>query len=75
MYGVGSYGLAVSVAVGTAVGLRRWVGGLTHVSPFTLKLLQTFTPFVAVATAGVFNVGAMRYREGMYVSVFCCAEA
>ena len=65
---LGSYTLAVSVAVGVGLGMRAVVQRMERrgLRGGRLAAMQMLAPFTAVATAGVFNVGAMRYREALY---------
>jgi hypothetical protein len=73
-----SYGVATGVACGMSYGLGRVVqrlqasvggggggGGAAAPQPLGLKLLTRGLPWLAVATAGVANVLAMRYKEGL----------
>ena len=68
-----SYGVATGVACGMSYGLGRVVQGLqTRMGgaagapqPLSLKLLTRGLPWLSVATAGVANVLAMRYKEGL----------
>ena len=69
-----SYGVATGVACGMSYGLGRVVQGLQASvgggasgapQPLSLKLLTRGLPWLAVATAGVANVLAMRYKEGL----------
>jgi hypothetical protein len=76
-----SYGVATGTACGMSFGLGRVVqrlqasvgggggggggGGAAAPQPLGLKLLTRGLPWLAVATAGVANVLAMRYKEGL----------
>ncbi len=72
-----SYGVATGTACGMSFGLgrvvqrlQRSVGGASaelapHQQPLGLRLLSRGLPWLAVATAGVANVLAMRYKEGL----------
>ncbi len=70
-----SYTVAVGVACGMSYGLGRVVerlqrsmgggGGGGGKQPLSLKLLTRGLPWLAVATAGMANVLAMRYKEGI----------
>ncbi|SPQ97473.1 Sidoreflexin [Plasmodiophora brassicae] len=52
-----AYAAAVGASCGISVGLNQ----IAQVA--NLRLLKQFTPFVAVASAGVLNVTLMRYNE------------
>nr|CAB3266025.1 sideroflexin-5-like [Phallusia mammillata] len=54
---------AVSSAVGIALGLNILLKNSKGLNPATLKLIQRFIPFPAVATASVCNVVLMRHTE------------
>lgn len=60
-----SYGLATTVACSVAFSLNRVASRATG-SPAKIKLIQTLVPFTAVATAGVFNAAAMRYKDALH---------
>jgi len=71
-----SYGVATGVACGMSYGLGRVVqnlqasvgagsGGVGGSPPLSLKLLSRGLPWLSVATAGMANVVAMRYKEGV----------
>lgn len=68
-----SYGVATGVACGMSYGLGRVVqgvqagmgGGEGKPMPLSFKLLTRGLPWLSVATAGVANVLAMRYKEGV----------
>lgn len=68
-----SYTVAVGVACGMSYGLGRVVqrlqasvgGGAGAKQPLSLKLLSRGLPWLAVATAGMANALAMRYKEGI----------
>lgn len=54
---------AITSAVGIALGLNVLLKKSTRFSPSTLKLMQRFIPFPAVATASISNVVLMRHAE------------
>ncbi len=58
-----AYASATTAAVGISVGLGQSLRHFNRVSPSTKALLARFVPFVAVSTASVVNVAAMRYKE------------
>jgi hypothetical protein len=66
-----SYGVATGVACGMSYGLGKVVDGLqkrvggTGPQPFSLKLLMRGLPWMAVASAGMANAVAMRYKEAV----------
>ena len=68
-----SYGVATGVACGMSFALGRVVEGLVSrvggapgaPQPLGLKVLTRALPWAAVASAGVANVLAMRYKEGI----------
>ncbi len=68
-----SYGVATGVACGMSFGLGKVVQGLQGrmggaagaAQPLSLKLLTRGLPWLSVATAGMANVLAMRYKEGL----------
>lgn len=67
-----SYGVATSVACGMSYGLGKVVQGLNSKmgggpgpQPLSLKLLSRGLPWMAVASAGMANAVAMRYKEGV----------
>ncbi len=67
-----SYGVATGVAVGMSAGLGKVVqrmqarvGGAGGPQPFSLRLLMRGMPWMAVASAGMANAVAMRYKEAV----------
>lgn len=67
-----SYGVATSVACGMSWGLGKVVegfnsnlGGGPGGQPLGLKLISRGLPWMAVASAGMANAVAMRYKEGI----------
>lgn len=58
-----AYTTATATSVGLAVGLNRLVPKLKSLSPGAKALAGRLVPFVAVASAGCVNVGAMRWKE------------
>ncbi len=66
-----SYGVATGVACGMSFGLGKVVEGLQRKvggsgpQPFSLKLLMRGLPWMAVASAGMANAVAMRYKEAV----------
>jgi len=67
-----SYGVATGVACGMSFGLGKVVeslqakvGGDSAKQPFSLKLLMRGLPWMAVASAGMANAIAMRYKEAV----------
>ncbi|KAM0791679.1 hypothetical protein ACM66B_003955 [Microbotryomycetes sp. NB124-2] len=60
---IASYVSATLASCSIAVGLNSIVPRLKGVSPGTRALLARFVPFVAVASAGVVNIGLMRWKE------------
>lgn len=76
-----SYGFATSVACGMSYGLGKLVQNLSirmnngvvpsanAVLPFKLKMFTRAMPWFAVASAGMANALAMRYKEGVDVRV------
>jgi hypothetical protein len=68
-----SYGVATGVACGMSFALGKVVDGLVAraggtagaAQPLGLKVLTRALPWAAVASAGVANVLAMRYKEGI----------
>lgn len=67
-----SYGVATSVAVGASYGFGRVIERFTARAAAAggggglgLKLFTRAAPWCAVATAGVVNALAMRYKDGM----------
>ncbi|KAK4050590.1 Sideroflexin FSF1 [Microbotryomycetes sp. JL201] len=60
---IASYVSATLASCSIAVGLNSIVPRLTGVSPGTRALLAKFVPFAAVASAGVVNIGLMRWKE------------
>ncbi|KAK4054954.1 Sideroflexin FSF1 [Microbotryomycetes sp. JL221] len=60
---IASYVSATLASCSIAVGLNSIVPRLKGVSPGTRALLAKFVPFAAVASAGVVNIGLMRWKE------------
>lgn len=69
-----SYGVATGVACGMSFGLGKTVEALQRrmgpaapgaAQPLSVKLLMRGLPWMAVASAGVANAMAMRYKEGV----------
>ena len=58
-----AYVSATLASCSIAVGLNSIVPRLKGVSPGTRALLAKFVPFAAVASAGVVNIGLMRWKE------------
>ncbi|KDN44573.1 tricarboxylate carrier [Tilletiaria anomala UBC 951] len=62
----GAYAAATSAAVGISVGLTQAIPRMRNVAPGTRAILGRLVPFVAVGSASVVNVGAMRWREMLH---------
>lgn len=66
-----SYGVATGVAVGMSAALGKVVNSIQQKvggsgpQPLSLKLLMRGLPWMAVASAGMANAIAMRYKEGI----------
>eukprot|EP00922_Rhytidocystis_sp_ex-Travisia-forbesii_P070410 GHVS01105176.1.p1 GENE.GHVS01105176.1~~GHVS01105176.1.p1 ORF type:complete len:353 (-),score=42.29 GHVS01105176.1:149-1114(-) len=57
------YSCACLVSVGLAVGSSQWLSRSNKLSDVVRSRLRMIVPYVAVASAGVANVGLMRLRE------------
>eukprot|EP00922_Rhytidocystis_sp_ex-Travisia-forbesii_P070409 GHVS01105174.1.p1 GENE.GHVS01105174.1~~GHVS01105174.1.p1 ORF type:complete len:373 (-),score=48.43 GHVS01105174.1:390-1508(-) len=60
---VKGYSCACLVSVGLAVGSSQWLSRSKSLSDVLRSRLRMIVPYVAVASAGVANVGLMRLRE------------